>query len=62
MKVKDDDVKKVQLQCFQEALLGAHLDIINYCIKWNYPLKRWRQIVNVMIQKVPGVMKIHRLR
>jgi hypothetical protein len=44
------------------SLLSAQLAIVNYCIRHSYSLKRWRNVVNVvMILKEPGNFKIHRL-
>ena len=36
--------------------------IINYCIRNNHALQRWKKVVNVMIFKEIGNYKIHRLR
>jgi hypothetical protein len=36
--------------------------MINYAIKHRYLLERWKTIVNMMIYKEPGNVKIHRLR
>jgi hypothetical protein len=44
------------------ALLNAHLNIINYCLKHGYSLDRWKNILNIMILKEPGNTKIHWLR
>jgi hypothetical protein len=46
----------------RKELLQAHLHIINYCLVHGYSLKRWKNVVNVMILKEPGNHKIHRLR
>ena len=46
----------------QETLREAHLAIINYCLRFNYPLKRWNNIVNVMIRKDAENSHLHRLR
>ena len=46
----------------RRELLQYQLDMVNYCISHSYSLKRWRKVVNVMIQKEPGNNKIHRLR
>jgi hypothetical protein len=44
------------------SLLSSQLAIVNYCIRHAYSLQRWRKVVNVMILKEPGNIKIHRLR
>ena len=38
------------------------LSVMNYCIRHNYVLQRWKKIVNVMIFKEPMNFQIHRLR
>ena len=61
--IKDkDEEKEVTLNMDRRLLLEAHLDIINYCTRWGYSLRRWQNIINVMIQKVPGNNKINKLR
>ena len=55
-----DDVYYLNIQ--REALLRAHWQLLNYCLKHCYSLKRWQQVVNVMIHKEPGNNMIHRLR
>ena len=39
-----------------------YIAIINYCIRHRYSLNRLKIIVNMMIYKEPGNVKIHRLR
>ena len=46
----------------QLLILQAHVDLINYAIKWNYVYERWRKIVTCMIFKEKNNIKIHRLR
>jgi len=46
----------------RKELIRAHLALINYAIKFNYPLQRWRKVVNIMLEKDIGQPKIHRLR
>eukprot|EP00980_Cylindrotheca_fusiformis_P027514 scaffold20799_cov73-Cylindrotheca_fusiformis.AAC.3 len=46
----------------QKQLLHAQLQLINYGLKHGYAYKRWKNVVNVMIQKETGNNKIHRLR
>jgi hypothetical protein len=46
----------------RQALLQAHLDVINYGLLHGYSLQRWQQVVNVMILKEPANHRIHRLR
>jgi hypothetical protein len=54
---EQDDLKESRL-----ALLQAHLEIINYCLRHGYSLTRWQDVVNVMILKDPNNHRIHRLR
>jgi hypothetical protein len=46
----------------RQALLQAHLDIINYGLLHGYSLQRWQEVVNVMILKEPDNHRIHRLQ
>jgi hypothetical protein len=47
---------------FQEEISKCYIGLINYAIKHRYSLKRWKTIVNMMIYKEHGNVKIHRLR
>jgi hypothetical protein len=51
-----------EIEGMRKALLHAHVVIINYALKFGYSYKRWKVVVNIMIQKDPGNIKIHRLR
>ena len=51
-----------QFQGKQRAIAELILSIINYAIRNEYVLTRWKTIVNTMIFKDIGVFKIHRLR
>ena len=46
----------------QKFIVAAIVAIINYCIRNNYTLSRWKTVVNTMIFKESGNYKIHRLR
>eukprot|EP00980_Cylindrotheca_fusiformis_P020498 scaffold7555_cov72-Cylindrotheca_fusiformis.AAC.3 len=46
----------------QSTLLGVQLALINYGLRHGYAFNRWKQVVNVMIEKETGNHKIHRLR
>ncbi|OEU15138.1 hypothetical protein FRACYDRAFT_239817 [Fragilariopsis cylindrus CCMP1102] len=50
------------LRNIQEAITKCYVHMINYAIKHKYSLERWKTIVNMMIYKEPGNVKIHRLR
>lgn len=46
----------------RKALIAAHVSMINYAIKHSYSYARWKNVVNVMIEKEPGNSQVHRLR
>jgi hypothetical protein len=46
----------------QQSIRQCHIHMINYCMKHRYLLTRWKTIVNMMIYKESGNVKIHRLR
>ena len=46
----------------QQSLQQAQLDLINYSLKHGYSYDRWKDVVNVMIEKEQGNHRIHRLR
>jgi len=46
----------------QAFIIQSMVGIINYCIRNNYILNRWKTIINTMIFKESGNYKIHRLR
>jgi hypothetical protein len=46
----------------QEDTIVCYVGLINYAIKHRYSLERWKKIVNMMIYKEEGNVKIHRLR
>jgi len=46
----------------QQDIRTLRLSLINYALKWGYSFERWKTVVNVMILKEPGNVKIHRLR
>jgi len=51
-----------ELDTKQEEIRAVCLALINYALKWGYSFDRWKTIVNIMIFKEPGNLKIHRLR
>ena len=50
------------LDSAQQDLVDLHLGMIKYALRWGYSYKRWREVVNGMLQKGPGHPMIHRLR
>ena len=57
-----DEDEREQLQQIQQDIMSCYISVINYAIKHRYSLKRWQTIMNNMIYKEPGNVKIHRLR
>ena len=57
-----DDVKRTKYQSYQDDIIECYTSLINYAIKHKYSLTRWKTIVNMMIYKEQGNVKIHRLR
>jgi hypothetical protein len=46
----------------RKELIHAHTAMLNYSLRHSYSYDRWKNVVNVMIEKEPGNSKIHRLR
>ena len=59
---KEPTPTKESIGKIQRRLRKAHLAMINYALMWGYSFDRWKGVVNVMILKEPGNVKIHRLR
>ena len=55
--LESDDRK--ELKEIQERIAGCYVAILNYAIRHNYSYKRWKQILNFMIYKEQGNVKIH---
>jgi hypothetical protein len=55
-----DEGKTTERQ--RKELISAHVAMINYALRHSYSYHRWKNVVNVMIQKEPGNSKVHRLR
>jgi hypothetical protein len=54
--------ERAQLHDLQDDIIDCYISLINYAIKHKYSLQRWKTIVNMMIYKEEGNVKIHRLR
>ena len=50
---------KKELKEIQERIAGCYVAMINYAIRHKYSYKRWKQILNFMIYKEQGNVKIH---
>ena len=48
-----------KLKEYQLDIKQCYIGLINYCISHNYSLNRWKSIINCMIYKEPGNVKIH---
>jgi hypothetical protein len=57
-----DEEDRLQYKSYQEEIAECYIGLINYAIKHRYSLRRWKTIVNMMIYKEHGNVKIHRLR
>jgi hypothetical protein len=55
-----DEGKAIESQ--RKELIRAHVSMINYALRHAYSYTRWKNVVNVMIEKEPGNSKVHRLR
>jgi hypothetical protein len=44
-----DDGKRKQYKTYQEAISEFYIGLVNYAIKHQYSLKRWKTVVNMMI-------------
>ena len=51
--------ERTELKEIQERIAGCYVAILNYAIRHNYSYKRWKQILNFMIYKEQGNVKIH---
>ena len=57
-----DDPNGNLIKEYQDELLQALVDLLNYAIKFGYTYQRWAKVVNIMLQKDQGNPRIHRLR
>ena len=57
-----DEDERERLQQIQKDIMNCYLGVINYAIKHRYSLERWKTIMNNMVYKEPGNVKIHQLR
>jgi hypothetical protein len=57
-----DSLEKDEVDSKQSAIQSVHLALTNYARIHGYSFKRWRTVVNVMIQKELGDSKLHQLR
>lgn len=55
--LKEDNAK--DLKRIQQEIKMFYIGLINYCVKHRYSLHRWKTIVNMMIYKEPGNVRIH---
>jgi hypothetical protein len=57
-----EEGERTTYRAYQEETAECYIGLINYAIKHRYSLRRWKTIVNMMIYKEHGNVKIHRLR
>ena len=60
--LEDKSQAAEELQDQRDAILGGHLTLLNYALHFGYSYDPWKTIVNAMLEKQPGIPKIHRLR
>ena len=53
---------RIRLDQMQADLVTFHLRLLNYALRRGYSYKRWQQVVNTMLWKEAGNIKIHRTR
>jgi len=59
---KEETAQQAGFEVKRSVLIRVHVALINYAIRFGYPLQRWRKVVNIMLEKEPGSPRIHRLR
>ena len=57
-----EDGERTKLRGMQDDIATSYTMMINYAIKHRYSYERWKHIVNMMLYKEEGNVKIHRLR
>ena len=58
----DRDPRRAKIEQQRNDILNLHFQIINYALDRGYSYKRWQNVVNTMLFKEPGNIKIHRTR
>ena len=61
-KMRHDDPNRDLILAYQNQLLNATVNLLNYALQFGYTFERWTKVVNVMLQKDVGNPRIHRLR
>ena len=51
-----------ELEDRRTRIINGHLTLLNYALQFGYSYDRWKVIVNALLEKDPGVPRIHRLR
>ena len=60
--LRPDHPNWIRLDKMQKELLLFHLQLLNYALLRGYSYLRWQTVVNAMLWKDPGNIKIHRTR
>jgi len=58
----EDSEEAEALEDARESILKGHLVLLNYALQNGFSFDSWKVVVNTMLEKEPGVPKIHRLR
>jgi hypothetical protein len=58
----DRDPRRAELDHQRNDILMLHFQMINYGLERGYSYQRWQNVVNAMLFKEPGNIKIHRTR
>jgi hypothetical protein len=58
----EESEEAVALEVARDSILQGHLTLLNYALQNGYSFDSWKVVVNTMLEKDPGIPKIHRLR
>ena len=56
------NLKAEEMEACRQRLESIHSRMINLALKNGRSFRRWKKVVNIMLEKDPGNPKIHRLR
>ena len=60
--LQEDSEEEERFEALRNEIIHGHLVLLNYALQFGYSYKRWQNIVNALLEKDPGMPKIHRLR
>ena len=58
----EDSDESNAIQDCQQQIIQLRCNILNLCIAHHYCLNRWKTVASVLLEKDPGIPKIHRIR